>query len=233
MSYKATNWAYELPITGPQKFVLVALADMADEESSCYPGQPRLAQMTGFSVATVRRALDKLEDRGLIEREHRHGAFGYRTSDRYHLKLDVSVAEPLPLTVPTGHSAFKADSPSLPLTQSIPTSHSDGAVEPSVEPPEEPPVVIDPFERFWKVYPRKVKKADAKRAYRKALKVATPEEILAGLAAYTKTIQGKEPEFIAHASTWLNGERWDDDYGVAAPTSAYDRSKEFRRDDYS
>lgn len=55
MSYKATNWAYDLPLMGSAKGVLVALADMADEENSCYPGQKKLGEMTGRSQKTVQR----------------------------------------------------------------------------------------------------------------------------------------------------------------------------------
>lgn len=124
MSYKATAWAYDMRISGPQKPVLVALADMADESASCYPGQQRIADMTGLSVATVRRALDKLEAQGLIIRERRADGFGHRTSDRYRLQLTVSVPESLPLTVPSRQRAYKALSQSLPLRESIPTAHS-------------------------------------------------------------------------------------------------------------
>lgn len=90
MSYQATAWAYELPLIGSQKFVLVALADMADESASCFPGQKRLAAMTGLSVRTVQRALEDLEAHGLITRQRRY-AEGYRTSDRYRLNLDVQM----------------------------------------------------------------------------------------------------------------------------------------------
>lgn len=143
MSYKATNWAYDMKITGPAKPVLVALADMADEGASCFPGQTRLSEMTGLSVATVRRAVTRLEGLGLLTREHRYGAFGYRTSDRYQLQLGVTMPESLPLTEPTRHRAFKAESPSLPLTVQLPTAHSARAIEPLDEPLEEPSVRSD------------------------------------------------------------------------------------------
>lgn len=126
MSYKATAWAYDLPITGPSKPVLVALADMADEAGSCYPGQEKIAHMTGLSVPTVARALARLESRGLIVRQRRVDAFGHRTSDRYHLQLTVSMPESLPITEPTRQRAYKAESQSLPIRESIPNHHSDG-----------------------------------------------------------------------------------------------------------
>lgn len=122
MSYKATAWAYDLPLKGPAKIVLVALADFADEAGSCYPGQERLALMTGLSRATIQRALQRLEGMGLMTREHRYDRRGYRTSDRYVLTLDAQV---LGLTAPSGQSAYKAESTRLGLTVSTPKPHSE------------------------------------------------------------------------------------------------------------
>lgn len=121
MSYKATAWAYDMPLSAPMKPVLVVLSDMADEAGTCYPGQQKIAEMTGLSVRTVARALVKLEVLGLVERRRRMDAFGHRTSDRYFLKLSVSMPESLPDTLPTRQIAYKAHSPSLPVTNVIPT----------------------------------------------------------------------------------------------------------------
>lgn len=110
MSYKAINWAYELPIKGPAKPLLVALADFADEAGSCYPGQDRLALMTGLSRSSVQRNLQRLERMGLITREHRYDQRGYRTSDRYVLSLDTQV---LGVTEPSGQSAYWSERPRL------------------------------------------------------------------------------------------------------------------------
>lgn len=86
MSHVATAWAYRQPIDNPgRKFVLVALADFADEAWSCYPGQERLAAMTGQTSRSVRTHLARLEDDGLIQREARFLTNGRRTSDRYVL----------------------------------------------------------------------------------------------------------------------------------------------------
>lgn len=126
MSYKATGWAYDLPLKGAPKPVLVALADMADEAASCYPGQERLSAMTGLSVKTVSRALARLEAAGLIKRERRFDAFGHRTSDRYHLQLTVTLPESLTDNLPTRQSGHKAESPSQPDSLSSPTGHSGG-----------------------------------------------------------------------------------------------------------
>ncbi|MBW4033005.1 MAG: helix-turn-helix domain-containing protein [Acidobacteria bacterium] len=134
MSYKATAWAYDLPLKGPAKPVLTALADFADEAGSCYPGQEQLALMTGLSLSTVARAIRRLEQMELLTREHRYDARGYRTSDRFHLAVGAQV---LPVTAPTRQSAYQSDS--LPGAVTPPTGQSDGTKRTSsLEPPVDP-----------------------------------------------------------------------------------------------
>jgi DNA-binding transcriptional MocR family regulator len=94
VSYRATGWAYAQDVTPcGAKFVLVALADFADEGHSCYPGQQRLAEMTGQSVDTVARHLKRLVELGYISKEHRQGKGGHRTSDRYWLTVESNPAK--------------------------------------------------------------------------------------------------------------------------------------------
>jgi len=143
VSYKATNWAYELPLSGSAKGVLVALADMADEENSCYPGQKKLGDMTGRAQRTVQRALDHLEALGLLTRVHRYGANGWRTSDRYVLNLDVVTLD-LGDTVTSGQDDYRSMRPvvnlsSLSVNLTEPKRHGDRAEENhQYEPLEEP-----------------------------------------------------------------------------------------------
>ncbi len=70
---------------------------------------------------------------------------------------------------------------------------------------------MDDFDDFWQAYPRKVGKAAARKAFAKALKVATVDEIAFGLSGQVSALSAKEKQFIPHASTWLNGERWNDE----------------------
>jgi hypothetical protein len=121
VSFEATNWAYRLPLKGSVKPLLVALADYADEAGSCYPGQEKLALMTGLSTRTLRRAIERAERLGLLTRERRFDPFGHRTSDRYFLHLDV---ESLPANLTTGQSDLRSKTSSLPAKLVIPTGHS-------------------------------------------------------------------------------------------------------------
>lgn len=141
MSHKATNWAYaqNLGKCGA-KFVLVALADYADEAHSCYPGQEKLAAMTDQSVESVRRHLKGLEADGYIKRSRRFTSDGYRTSDRYELNVDGQLdnRDPdrvdLPVKSPTGQNDRRSNRRTLPANLTGPTGQSEGV---SVREPSE------------------------------------------------------------------------------------------------
>jgi uncharacterized protein YdaU (DUF1376 family) len=66
---------------------------------------------------------------------------------------------------------------------------------------------ISSFDAFWTAYPRKTAKGAATAAWVKALKKATAEEIIKAAHAY-RDDPNREEGFTAHASTWLNQERW-------------------------
>lgn len=76
---------------------------------------------------------------------------------------------------------------------------------------------IDEFPEFWRAYPRKVAKAEARKAWKQTEKVRPPlATLLAALKAQSSSPQWlkDDGQFIPHASTWLRGERWDDELEV-------------------
>jgi hypothetical protein len=64
------------------------------------------------------------------------------------------------------------------------------------------------FDEFWAAYPRKTDKANARKAWDKAVK-KTPGRTMI-LAAAALAAARPDPKYTAHPSTWLNGERWED-----------------------
>jgi hypothetical protein len=77
-----------------------------------------------------------------------------------------------------------------------------------------PPPQPDLFDAFWTAYPRKVGKAYARTAWTKALKRgADPAAVVAAVprhAAYWHQTQ-TQAQYIPYPSTWLNGDRYEDD----------------------
>lgn len=90
MSIKALNWAFEQKVPTIPKFVLVVLADYADEKHSCFPSQEHIADITGIGKSTLVRAIQTLEKEGLVTRERRARSNGSRTSNRYFLQVGQS-----------------------------------------------------------------------------------------------------------------------------------------------
>jgi hypothetical protein len=76
------------------------------------------------------------------------------------------------------------------------------------------------FLDWWKRYPLKVGKLSAAKAYKAALKRTDSDTLLAGVARYNAEIKAKgtEERYIAHATTWLNQGRWDDEFKGADTT---------------
>jgi hypothetical protein len=69
------------------------------------------------------------------------------------------------------------------------------------------------FEEFWKHYPRRVAKGDARKAWAKAQK-KTPDLLAKCLAALAWQVVQNEwdgGKFTPHPSTYLNQERWEDE----------------------
>ena len=72
------------------------------------------------------------------------------------------------------------------------------------------------FAEFWGVYPRRVAKADAERAF---ARLPEADQIAAVAAANSyarssgvvKKLANGESEFLPHPSTWLNGRRFEDE----------------------
>jgi hypothetical protein len=72
----------------------------------------------------------------------------------------------------------------------------------------------DGFNRFWKAYPKKVKKEASLKAWAKIGPDAElVEVILAAIGRHkqTRDWQKSDGEFIPHPASWLNGRRWEDE----------------------
>jgi hypothetical protein len=69
------------------------------------------------------------------------------------------------------------------------------------------------FETFWAVYPKKAGKVPAKKSFAKAIKKRPLAEMLADLDRFKRSDQWRRDggQYIPHAATWLNQERWNDE----------------------
>jgi hypothetical protein len=75
------------------------------------------------------------------------------------------------------------------------------------------------FESWWALYPRKIGKQAAGRAYLRVLRRAKTRQearelwqaLMAGVRQYAAERKAEDSRFTAHAQTWLNQGRWEDE----------------------
>lgn len=75
-------------------------------------------------------------------------------------------------------------------------------------PPHAQPLAQE-FAIWWRAYPHKVDKGHAERAFVRARKLASLDELLAGVARYIRDKPVSRP--WCNPGTWLNGKRWLDE----------------------
>lgn len=68
----------------------------------------------------------------------------------------------------------------------------------------------DDFDRFWALWPRKIAKKAARKAWDKAVKDDTVLDIMSGVHEYIKNLPEQE-KFIPHPATWLSQGRYFDE----------------------
>lgn len=108
----AVEWAHKQELSHSTSYLLVTIAEHADLNGECYPGQDRLALLVHMKARTVRAKLRELVEEDLIEMEFRYDDRGYRVSSLIRLKMPVETVE-------------KADVP--PEQTATPTGKNDAA----------------------------------------------------------------------------------------------------------
>jgi hypothetical protein len=67
------------------------------------------------------------------------------------------------------------------------------------------------FDEFWQLWPRREGKANAVKAWQKATKKISESDLLEKARAYVTSPTLPQAQFVPHAATWLNGERYNDE----------------------
>jgi hypothetical protein len=64
------------------------------------------------------------------------------------------------------------------------------------------------FDSFWSLYPKKVDKGAAVRAFRRAIKNNDVALVIQGAKRYAEDPNLPEKQYIKNPATWLNAEAW-------------------------
>jgi hypothetical protein len=66
----------------------------------------------------------------------------------------------------------------------------------------------DQFEQFYKIYPRKMQRGDARKAFTKVLESARFEDVLEGVIGFANDPNLPPNRFVPYPATWLRAESW-------------------------
>lgn len=213
---------------GTDKVVLIGIANH-DGDGGAWPSIETLSGYANVDRRSVQRAISNLVEMGELEVVQQAGGTSSTRADRRTNLYRVLVAPPqngVTSTPPRDtHGTERGDIHDANGVTSV-TSRGDAhaaltVLEPSTEPsttstPDPLSLLIpvdietEMFNVFWDVYPRHEGKQAARKAWDKAIKAANPVEIVNGALRYRED-PNREQAFTAHASTWLNGHRWEDD----------------------
>lgn len=79
-------------------------------------------------------------------------------------------------------------------------------------------ILADPlWAAFWDAYPKKADRRKALNAWLNALKRGAGPELLAEASAAYRDNPKRDPNYTLHPTTWLNGDRWNDETVTVAP----------------
>lgn len=100
-----------------------------------------------------------------------------------------------------------------------------------IKPPKSPKGDWPRFDDFWSVYPRKIAKPAALKAWNKIKPTKDmADKILSAVKVQSASEQWMKDggQFIPHPATWLNGQRWEDEMEVGQQQAAAPHLREFK-----
>lgn len=126
------KWAWQQECSSAaEKLVLVALADNADNDGYCWPGNAKTSERCQMSEASVRRHLKRLDESGLIAKvKRRRRKDG--TLSVWIYRLDVydqrptTTAHPLPVDIHAQKTAHERTKVCAPVSAQEPSGESTG-----------------------------------------------------------------------------------------------------------
>lgn len=98
MSNKALSWAFDIDLKpASRKFVLISLADSADDFGFCWPSYDTIAKKCSMGRTTVIAHIKALSAAGFLHKIRRKRKNGYDNSNGYQLNMGIAIADDHPM----------------------------------------------------------------------------------------------------------------------------------------
>jgi predicted transcriptional regulator len=185
------NSAIRDPEISPNAFRLLAYLMSHKEGYELTYGQ--IERQTTLGRYAINEAIKVLTDKGWLKTERTKKDNGQFGPTSFHI-LDPEAVDSVADDSSVGHS-----------TMEQPTDIKNTNYLENTKTKEKH---LEAFETFWLLYPKRIAKADALKAWNKAIKKKTPDELIALTKAYSES---KLPDmtYIPYPASWLNKELYE------------------------
>ena len=200
-------------LTASQKLVLLAFCDYANDDGTCYPSIPKMADKCDMKDRNLQYNISSLTKAGFLSVEERFKGGKWNTSNLYKINLPNFAPYGAKDCTPPGAKDCTLDNHHINHQKDI--LLSDSSQQQDLMKTED-----NSFEKFWASYPRKTAKANAKKIWgNKKYSQHTISIIMTALETQTQKGGCLElrkdvtppDKFIPHAATWLNQDRFLDE----------------------
>ena len=205
------------------RIVWITLLAMADKNGIAETSIPSLADAARVSFDDCLASLDKLKSPDKYSRTKEHdgrriqecdGGFLLLNHGKYRAKMSADERrEYNRIKQAEWRGSVKSVSANVidKKVSSALSAHTEAKAASKADTESE--AITKAFEEFWIVYPRKVAKKDALKAFHKAIKIIRLESLIVAVRSeISKNPMWKKDGgvFIPYPASWLNGERWND-----------------------
>ncbi len=177
-------------------------------KGSCFETLDTMANTIGCHVRTVRPALKRLCEKGMLSRRFNGSVNEYRVLPIEEWKeakaVTKSVSSALTKIVTPEISSPNKNFPSA-LTKNFLPTYKEGVPLKVIQNPSR-----NYAQEIYSEYPRKVAEPVAIKAIERALKRHDPAMLLERTKAFAK-LWGSDLKYCPHPTTWFNQERYNDD----------------------
>ena len=203
--------------------VLAAIASYADQDGRCFPSLRRIGEDLGYSKQAIHRQVKVLIAAGYVTQQRRRSRNGSESSSHYQILHQAAesggrgrqheVDSRQRQVNPPSTSEVDAPSTSEVDASNTPLNTPFNNVLPMLPPKGNSSSPANLFILFWLLYPRKVGKGDAEKAFMAAIKETPPDTILAGTRRYADQVRqdGTQPKYVKYPAGWLRAKRWLDE----------------------
>lgn len=213
MSSEAIGWVFRCsPYKGARLAIHLAIADSVNDlhDYEMFARQSWIAAKARVGRQVVNDALAEmvadgllvlLEDNAAARKPNRYRLLMPPFEAVFNMSSQTTSKQPDMSSTTTPHVVYDD------MHMSSTTTHN-----PSKNPREEntgaSSVSEAGFEDFWNVYPHKVGKPSARRAWRAALKRCDPAVLIEGARWYAANTLGFQARYMKQPAGWLNDDRW-------------------------